>query len=182
MSGQSLSLQNAYDGGNTITTSDANDIAFTLSDDATDSNFTVTTATGGTGHSVFQRADGAGTADPSQLVLIDNLDTNRAQPIGLKVQSEAGGITTGIDLSDADLVNALSLGANDVSATNFSITGATGNITTAGDLAVNDGDITTTNATGTLFNTNTTNLSIGGAATTLTLGVRVIDQNIQSRH
>ncbi len=57
---------------------------------------------------------------------------------------------------------------------------ASGNITVAtigatdgtfsGDVAVNGGDITTT-ATGatTIFNANTTNLSIGGAATTLTL-------------
>lgn len=44
------------------------------------------------------------------------------------------------------------------------------NATVDGDLAVNGGDITTT-VTGatTIFNTNTTNLSIGGAATTLAI-------------
>lgn len=39
--------------------------------------------------------------------------------------------------------------------------------TFSGDVAVNGGDLTTTNATATLFNTNATTLSIGGAATTL---------------
>ncbi len=52
---------------------------------------------------------------------------------------------------------------------NVSAIGAT-NGTFSGDVAVNGGDITTT-ATGatTIFNSNTTNLSIGGAATTLAL-------------
>ena len=48
----------------------------------------------------------------------------------------------------------------------FTSTGAT----LTGDLAVNGGDITTTAGTATLFNTGATNLSIGGAATTLALG------------
>src|SRR5207342_1815007 len=82
----------------------------------------------------------------------------------------AGGITNGIDLSDANIVNALSLGANDVVATNFSIVGGTGNITTAGDVAVNGGNLTTTSGTGTIFNTGSTTLNIGGAATTVSLG------------
>lgn len=37
------------------------------------------------------------------------------------------------------------------------------------DVAVNNGDLTTTNATATLFNTDATTLSIGGAATTLSI-------------
>ena len=166
-----ISLQSAYDGGNTITTTNARDIAFTLADTATDSNFTVTSADGSTGYAAFLRADGTGTSDPSQLVLIDNQDTDRVLPTGLRVSSTGGGgVTTAIDLSDASIVTALSLGANDVSATNFSIDGATGNITTAGDLAVNGGDITTTSTTANLFNTTATTLNIGGASTTLTLG------------
>jgi hypothetical protein len=39
-----------------------------------------------------------------------------------------------------------------------------------GDLAVNGGDVTTTSTTATLFNTNATTLSIGGAATTVNIG------------
>jgi hypothetical protein len=47
---------------------------------------------------------------------------------------------------------------------------AAGGVTFAGDIAVNGGDITTSSATATVFNTTTTNLSIGSAATTLTMG------------
>ena len=42
--------------------------------------------------------------------------------------------------------------------------------TFSGDIAVNGGDITTTSATATVFNTTATNLSIGSAATTWTVG------------
>ncbi|MGH9857854.1 MAG: beta strand repeat-containing protein, partial [Acidobacteriota bacterium] len=166
----SAGLQAAYDSGNTITTTNNRDIAFTLDDTTTDSNFSVTTATDATGYSVFARSNGVGSADPAQLVLIENQDTDRAQPIGLKVQAAAGGITTGIDLSDADLVTALSLGDNDVSATNFSITGANGNITTSGDVAVNGGDLTSSQSTFNLVNSGVTTLNVGGASTSLVLG------------
>ena len=44
------------------------------------------------------------------------------------------------------------------------------NLTLTGDAAVNGGDVTTTAASATVFNTNATTLNIGGAATTLTLG------------
>src|SRR5690606_23594747 len=105
-----------------------------------------------------------------QLMLVENLDVNTALNAGIRIQSEAGLITNALDLSDAEIVNALSLGANDITATNFTLTGSSGNITTAGDIALNGGDLTTTAATATLFNATATNLSIGGAATTLTLG------------
>ena len=42
--------------------------------------------------------------------------------------------------------------------------------TFSGDIAVNGGDITTTSATATIFNTTATTLSIGSAATSLTMG------------
>ena len=45
-----------------------------------------------------------------------------------------------------------------------------GDTTTAGDLAVNGGDITTSAATATLFNATATTLSVGGAATALSMG------------
>lgn len=56
----------------------------------------------------------------------------------------------------------------------------TDTVTVAGDLAVNGGDITTTLATATLMNTTATNLSIGGAATTLTLGATSGDAAIRN--
>ena len=76
-SGSSNTLQAAYDAGNTIATSSARDLGITLADSATDSNFIVTAATGSTGYVGVIRADGAGAADPAQLLLLDNLDTNR---------------------------------------------------------------------------------------------------------
>src|SRR5690606_17111006 len=164
-----ISLQSAYDGGNTIETTNARNLAFTLADTVTDANFVITTESGSTGYAAFVRADGAGAADPSQLVLIDNADGDRVAPVGLKISSTGGGgFTTGIDVSDASIVTGLALGASNLSATNFSITGATGDITTSGDIAVNGGDITTTAGTATLFNNGATNLAIGGSATTLT--------------
>ena len=45
-----------------------------------------------------------------------------------------------------------------------------GGMTVSGDLAVGGGDITTSSTTASLFNTNVTNLSIGGAATGITIG------------
>jgi hypothetical protein len=47
--------------------------------------------------------------------------------------------------------------------------------TFSSDVAVNGGDLTTTNATATLFNTTATTLSVGGAATTLNLSNTATD-------
>jgi len=44
------------------------------------------------------------------------------------------------------------------------------NVTVAGDLAVNGGDITTTQTTGNLFNTTATTVNLAGAATTVSIG------------
>lgn len=43
-------------------------------------------------------------------------------------------------------------------------------LTLTGDLAVNGGDITTTNTAASIFNANATSLNIGGAATTISIG------------
>lgn len=47
---------------------------------------------------------------------------------------------------------------------------STGDLTVAGDINVNGGDVITSAASATLFNTNATTLSVGGAATTGTFG------------
>lgn len=93
--------------------------------------------------------DGATTTGTTErLLVLDNADTNEAVTTALEIlASSTGSITTAIDVSDAEIGTALSIGANDVSATNWSITGATGNITTTGDLAINGGDITSTSST-----------------------------------
>jgi hypothetical protein len=55
----------------------------------------------------------------------------------------------------------------------------TGNLTIAGDLAVNGADITTSSVgTATIFNTNATTLNIGGAATTVNIGAATGSTNI----
>ncbi|HSI20929.1 MAG TPA: hypothetical protein VLA04_04520, partial [Verrucomicrobiae bacterium] len=127
-SGSGSTLQATYDNGNVLNTTNARDLAINLTNTGTDSNFTVTVADDSTGYVSFVRANGAGTNDPAQLFLLDNLDINRALPIALKIQSAAGGLTTAVDLSDPDIVSSLALGANDITGTNFGLTGSTGAI------------------------------------------------------
>ncbi|HTH72633.1 MAG TPA: hypothetical protein VL737_04705 [Candidatus Pristimantibacillus sp.] len=130
----SVSLQTAYAGGNTISTS-SNDIGFTLNGS---DKFTVATAAGGTGSTVFSLADGSNATPPAQLVLITNSDTNEPVAAGLKITSAAGGITNAIDLSGANITNAISLGSNKILGTtavidfsNFDVSGA-GAVTAVG--------------------------------------------------
>jgi len=59
------------------------------------------------------------------------------------------------------------LAVGDTAAT---IDATTGDITTAGDLAVNGGDITTTSTTANVVNATATTVNIGGAATTISIG------------
>ena len=66
--------------------------------------------------------------------------------------------TTGMLINSAAGVNTINIAAS------------TGNITTSGDIAVNGGDVTTTSATATLFNTTATNISIGSAGTAILIG------------
>ncbi len=78
-------------------------------------------------------------------------------------------------LSPANITDDLAIGGIATSSATFHVASATGDVTTsgsitaAGDVAVNGGDLTTTNTTATLFNTNATTLTIGGAATTLNI-------------
>jgi hypothetical protein len=59
----------------------------------------------------------------------------------------------------------------DSATTPFSYAPSSNTLTVSGDLAVNGGDITTTNTgTSTIFNTNTTRVDIGGAATDMRIG------------
>jgi hypothetical protein len=188
-SGSSNTLQAAYDAGNTIATTNSRDISFTLANTTTDANFNIDIATGGTGTVAIRRADGAGTADPSQLLLLENLDTNRSQPVGLLVQSAAGGMTIGVDLSDAEIATALSIGANSIVGTtadlifdNWSITGSSGDFATIGTITsgnINGQTISSSaNFTGsvtvaTSLNVNTITpsgaMTVGSTAQTLTL-------------
>ncbi len=179
------SLQGAYDGTNTITTSDNRDIAFTLADtnltnttpDANDSDFTVTTASGSTSETKIILADGVGTVSPTELLLINNADTSgNTLANGITVSSAGSAITTGINLTDADLVNAISVDANtilgttgDINFTNFDVTGSSGDVVTGGDVAVNGGDITGA-TTMNVFNTSTL-INLADSAITGTIDI-----------
>ncbi|MCH8748793.1 MerR family DNA-binding transcriptional regulator, partial [Patescibacteria group bacterium] len=107
----SASLQAAYDTGGSITTSDARDIDFVLDDTATDSNFDIDIATGSTSTVTISRAAGAGTSNPAQLLKLEDLDADLIIADGLLIQS-AGTLTDAIDVSDAQIINALNIGAN----------------------------------------------------------------------
>lgn len=148
------SLQDVYDMGNGITTptsGSARDLGVTLSDSSgTDSNFAISIADGSTGTVSIRRADGSGTADPAQLLLLDNADTTRAVPTGLKVQAAAGGVTTALDVSDAEIVNALSIGANSILTTSATIEYTELNLLDGRNAALVDvNDAVTTAITGT---------------------------------
>ncbi len=180
-SGSPYTLQAAYDAGNTVATTTNRDIAFTLADTTADSNFTITTATNSSGSVSIARADGSGTIDPAQLLLLDNLDADRVQPIGLKIQAAGGGMTTAIDVSDPEIVDAISLGANnivgttgDINFTNFDLTGSTGTITSAGNAILQGGSITagtTTQAGGIILYDGSSNT---GTIQTASLGQNTV--------
>ena len=66
--------------------------------------------------------------------------------------------------------NGIEVGPATGSTNNVTIDGATGNIVTVGDIAVNGGDVTTTSTTANLFNSTATTVNIAGAATTANIG------------
>lgn len=68
------------------------------------------------------------------LLVLDNADTDDVVTDGILISTAAGAITTALNVSDPEIVTALSVGANDVTGTSWSITGATG----AGVLATLD--------------------------------------------
>src|SRR4029079_12561669 len=120
--GAPFGLQAAYNTGNTITTTDGRDIAFTLDDSVTtDANFTIQTAAGSTGYTYLSLADGSNATPPSQLLLVENLDTDEVLQSGITFQSAGGGITNAIDATDTDIVNALNAGSNNIAITTGTI-------------------------------------------------------------
>lgn len=167
-SGSSNTLQAAYAAGNIITTTDARDIDIVLANTATDSNFDLVVADGSTGFVSFTRANGAGTSDPAQMLLVDNLDIDRALPVGIKLQSSAGGMTTGIDATDTDIGVALAAGTNTITGTNFTIDGNNGTLTLQGT-----GTTTFTTPVGSNIATKVSvpNYAVGSGAQIIALGL-----------
>src|SRR3989344_4718146 len=113
VSGGAASLQAAYDGGNTLNTSDARDIDIVLDDDTTDSNLDIDIVADNT--VAISRLDNANAEAPSQLLLLDNLDADLTVTGGLVINVATGGaITTALDVSDAEIATAIAIGSNDV--------------------------------------------------------------------
>ncbi|MBI2268524.1 MAG: hypothetical protein HYU80_03755, partial [Candidatus Blackburnbacteria bacterium] len=113
-----------------------------------------------------------GNSNASTTVAITGGDDWNMAGTGVLTMSASASQTTAIVVTDTDYTNALSIGDNNITGTtanidltNFDVTGSTGDITTAGDLAVNGGDITTTAATFNLVNAATT-LNIGSTSVT----------------
>jgi hypothetical protein len=143
--GGSVTLQNAYNGGSTISTSGSS-IGVTLNGA---DNFTVTTVAGGTGSTTYSLSDGSNGAPPTQLVLITNNDVNQVLANGLTVSAAAGGITDGLDVSDTDLVNAVNVGDNTITGTTAIIDFTNFDVSSLGVVTLGGGqtrDITTADA------------------------------------
>ena len=105
------------------------------------------------------------------------LSTNGTGTLSWATTSSATTVTTTSDNTNATRYLLFAEGAGELKtilvdeATGpLSYNPSTGDLTVTGDLNVNGGDIVTTAATATLFNTNATTLTAGAAATTLTLG------------
>ncbi len=188
-----ITLQDAYsndvDGSNVIvalSTADDSLIFRNPASGGTDSGYIQLYDQLNTGNVDAIEISNAGTGDSIQIANSStgsflNLTASGAVTTAdgiLVAQTSTGAITDAIDVSDAEIVNAINVGANtilgttgDIDYTNFDVVGSTGSITTAGDIAVNGGNVTTSNTgTATLFNTNATTLNIGGAATVVSIG------------
>jgi hypothetical protein len=122
---------------NTVTGTNAVDVLSTV--------LTNNTASGVQRVALLQNAAGSGTTEA--LLALDNADTDTAVASGLQITSAAGGVTNAIDVSDADIVNALVFGANDISGTNFTLTGSNGSIDSAGNATLQGGVVTIGNTT-----------------------------------
>lgn len=121
--GGSGTLQDAYTNGGSITTTDAKDIDLVLADTTSDSNLDIDLISDNTVS--ISRNDGASTESPSQLLLLENLDTDLTIAAGLNFNVATGGVlTTGVDLSDGEIVTALALGSNDVTVGGATISAA----------------------------------------------------------
>lgn len=117
--------------------------------------------------------DGGSNGATESLLIVDARDTNEAVTNGMLISSVAGAITNGINASDSDIVNALIAGANDLSGTNWSITGASGNLDTQGIIQAGSSNVSITDSNGNLLESAIADGSVYsrlGAAETITGG------------
>ena len=131
--------------------------------------------------SIFTRVTGditisaAGVSNISAGVIVDNDVNASAGIVYTKLNLGGSGIVSGSNLTSPNQGEAVLI-VNGVSGSTIDLGLQTSDsptfvgITLTGDAAVNGGDITTTNTTATVFNTNATTVNAFGAATTLNLG------------
>jgi hypothetical protein len=161
-------LQDAYNNGGSIATSNAKDFDLVLSDDATDSNFDIDIVADNTVS--ISRIASLSAETPNQLLLLENLDSDITLPNGLLVGTGGGTevITNALNVSDADIVNALIAGANDLSGTNWLLNGATGNFDIEGTFTSGASNAFTIDVNGNI--TKVGNITGGGAITIASSG------------
>lgn len=161
-SGATPTADDIYNNGAWTVTADANDITYTFA----------------TGYNMVLKGAAAGTT-ANALVIDDNGGTlTKAIEI-----TGSNAVTTAIDVSDAQIGNALVAGANDLSGTSWSITGATGavvcvganygsgSLVGTGNIAISTSKFAVTGATGatrflSLTGIDGSDLAIAASATT----------------
>lgn len=169
-------LQDAYTGGGSITTTDAKDIDFIFDDTATDSNLDIGVVADNTVS--ISRDATASTETPNQLLLLENLDADITLTNALLVQTNGGAITDGIEVTNTsgNLTNAININDTAGGTLDKAIV-ISGTITTA-ILDTPSIDISgsgaITGATGigttTITTTGTVDLSSDSDADTITIG------------
>ncbi|HTK04414.1 MAG TPA: tail fiber domain-containing protein [Candidatus Eisenbacteria bacterium] len=122
-------------------------------------NLSWTAASGGT--AFLQNGNSFGAA--ATIGTNDAFDLNFETSGTTKMTVLSGG---NVGIGDTTPAATFTVGNGDL----FQVAGTTGNVTTSGDVAVNGADLTTTAATGNLFNTTATTVNVGGAATTMNVG------------
>ncbi len=148
----STTLQSAYDndadGSDTLITLTDEDDSLVFNNPAangTDSGYILTLDQDASGAVGGLQITQAGTGAGATMTFTNAGTTADA----LIINNSAGTVTDAIDVSDATgFTNALNVGANtivgttaNIDLTNFDVVGGTGNITTAGDIAINGDDI-----------------------------------------
>lgn len=162
--GGASTLQGAYDGssGNTILTTTARDIAFTLGEVATPTSFTIDNQdTAGVSAQRIFNSIASGTLTNGLLVEQTGAGT---MTNGIQIAETAGTITDGI-LITGTLGNILNSGSIDITGAG-AITGATGITSATGDITATAGNVAIT--AGVLTLNGTTRISNAGVGTFIT--------------
>ncbi len=170
------SLQTAYDGTNTITTTTARNIAFTLGEVVTPTSFTLENQdTAATSVQRILNSIASGTATNGLLIEQTGAGTLTN---GIQIAETAGTITDGI-LITGTLGNILNSGSIDITGAG-AITGATGYTQGSGTMSVtsaNTTQVTTASALALNANSLTSGTGLYAASSTLTSG-KLVDLQV----